>query len=566
MADRLDLALVEGDLTRDGLEPAGPMRWLRQSYDDPDGFWPGLLEANSAFFSWPSKSSLYRKYDFYHDIIARNQQNPSAAFRWYRQGAGWQELGYVQLGRLAGEAATRWASLEVGAGNKVCIVSRLNERFLVALLAALKMGLIVSLLEPCGRAFLQKRIEEVAPDFIWTEDEHLPLLSQHRSIILAETGSAGVAGYDSRSHSYSSGEVFALCFDPSSTAPHVPRELGADTAYLCAVRDGMIALGLKPGRELAAPGFNLMETQPALLLACLLNGATFVHIEERDLAKAPEILTSRPLKSVGVTGAVREILAREPVEVGKAWDFWFRNPAESQDIEPWKEFVEVLKLRDVFAGNQRWNASLGGCILFSMRRKGLVHLNVLPSAGVAWHLADLGDGERESLWDHGLFAVKPHGVEGKTGIAAGGLLAEAKKEWMYIGHALSGRFGRHYPVREVLESLLGFPYGPSCSVAEVPPSGAAGSSSFVLLVFVGGGKVNEAQIVEAIKKGILRELGRELLPDRFQMVPLHPRRCEDGSIDHEWCGKEYLSGGLSRRSRGEVYRRITELRDSIYFS
>lgn len=563
MPDRLDLSIVENDLTREGLQPAGPMSWLLRSYDAPDDFWAALLAANAALFPWPGKSRLHWKYDFFHDIIARNRQNSSPAFRWFREGTGWQELDYPRLGTLAAEKAARWEKLGACAGRKLCLVSPLNDRLLIAFLAALKIGMIVSLLPPWGYSFLRRRLDELTPDHVWVPEDYAPLLFPYRSLILEEGGRGGDAD-DARSHSYAASEPFALCFDPTTDPPHVPRELSADSAYLCAVRDGTVALGLKPGRELAAPGFGLMDVQPAMLLACLLSGATFVHVEESELARNPGLLAERPLRAVGITEAVRNLLLDRPVEVGKNWEFWFRDPAASQDFETWKDFIEALKLGGAFAGNQRWNASLGGCILFSVRRKGSAHHLVLPAAGVPWQLVDAADEKRLSLWAGGVFAVKPAGA--KDGIAAGGMLAESRNEWHFLRPVLPGRSGRLYPVREVLDALCDLPFGSSCSMVEVPASRPDGSSLFILLVFAGGRRVNEASVAERIGKTVLRELGREFLPDRIQVVALHPRRCEDGSIDQDWCGREYLSGGIARRQAGEVYRRLTDLRDLIHFS
>jgi hypothetical protein len=564
MSHRLDLALVEKDLARDALEPAGQMKWLRQSYGDSAGFWHALIEAHNALFPWPGKSSPFRSYDFYHDIIARNLRNPAPALRWYGESYGWQELSYEQLGRQAARKAAQWARIGAGAGRKLCIVSYLNELFVVALLAALKTGLIVSFLPPWGPSFLKKRIDELSPDFIWTEEENFPLLAPYRHIILAEEAPAGGEEESSSSHCYAAGETFALCYDPTAPSPHVPRALTSDAAYLGAVRDGMIALGIKPGHAVAAPGLCVMEAQPALLLACLLAGATFVHLDEEDVARAPEHLVDRPLRAVGVTPAIREMLLQKPVEVGKTWDSWFRDPAASQEMESWKDLVDALGLHDAYSINQKWNASVGGCVLFSIRRKGTPHFCVLPAAGVPWRLADPADLERESLWNHGLFSVCPPG--GEDSVIAGGILAGSRNEWMFVRPVQSGRLGRCYPAEEVLEALSAIPHGSSCTMAEVPSAGASSLSSFVLLVFVGGRKVDEPAIAQIIRKRVLSELGKEFVPDHIQIIHLHPRRGEDGSIDHGWCGSEYLSGGLSRRARGEVFRCITELRDLIHLS
>ncbi len=565
MSNRLDLSLIEKDLALEAREPAGPMHWLHDSYKAPETFWPALLSVNESFFAWPCKSRFRGNYDFFHDIIARNRRNPSPAFRWYEEKGGWRELGYDQLGKLAAGRAALWTSFGAAAGAKLCIVAQIDDQFLVSLLAALKTGMAIAILPPCGRAFLKRRIDVVAPDFVWTREENAPLLAEYRDILLSGTTARRVEDDDARSHSYRGPETLALCFDPSSAEPHAARELSAESAYLSAVRDGMIALGLKPGQGLSAPGFDIMETQPAMLLACLLNGATYVHLSERDVVRTPGLLREQPLKAVGVTEITREKLLQGRVEVGGNWEFWFRDPAESQSIVAWNEFAELMGLHAVFAGNLRWNASLGGCILFSVRRKGSPHVKVLPAAGVPWRLADPADERRFSLWSHGWFSVQARGAE-KDGTIAGGMVTEDRNEWIFVRPVFAGRSGRYYPAREVLDVLSDTTHGLSCSMVEVPASRADGSSRFTLLVFAGGRQVSEASVSEGIRMKILRDLGRDFLPDDVRVVALHPRRCEDGSIDHEWCAKEYLSGGLTRRERGEVYKRITEMRDLVHQS
>ena len=161
--------------------------------------------------------------------------------------------------------------------------------------------------------------------------------------------------------------------------------------------------------------------------------------------------------------------------------------------------------------------------------------------------------------------MRPPGTE-KDGVIAGGMLAEDRSEWLFIRPVFSGRYGRCYPAAEVLEAVSGSPRVLSCSVVEVPASRPDGFSLFTLLVFVGGRQVNGAAVSETLRKRISKELGKEFLPDSIEILPLHPRRGEDGRTDHDWCVKEYLSGGLSRRARGEVYRPLTELRDLIHFS
>lgn len=563
MPDRLDLSLIEAGLIKDAMESVGAMPWLDESYTAPRLFWGALFDVHKAFFPWSGKTSLFGRYDFFQDIVVRNRSNSSPAFRWVSSSHGWRALSYAELGELASMKAAGWAAAGARSGRKICIVSPFNERYVIALLAALKMGLIVSCLPPQGGAFLEKRLKALAPDHIAVEGIYLPMLQNWKSLILPERPGEDVKKDEVPSYSYKTGEAVALLFDPSSETPHIPRRVPSDAAYLCSVRDGLIALGIRPGLALAAPGFHFLETQPALLLSCLMNGGTFVHLTENDIAETPLLLTGQTLRAVGVTTGVRDVLLRNPSPVGKAWDYWFREPAESQDLVSWKEFIDVLNLKDAYACNQRWSAALGGCLLFSLRRKGMAHTQVLPSAGITWQTADLADTGRESLWPCGYYAPSLMGAEKDETTVCGGVIARNRSEWMFVRPVMEGRSGRVYPVGEVLEVLAGLAPPPSCSVVEIPPAGGALGPLFVLLVFVGGRSVDESVLASNIRKRIERELGKEFLPDRVEVLPLHPRRDEEGGIDHVWCRDNYLMGGLARRSRGDVYRCITELRDMV---
>jgi hypothetical protein len=99
---------------------------------------------------------------------------------------------------------------------------------------------------------------------------------------------------------------------------------------------------------------------------------------------------------------------------------------------------------------------------------------------------------------------------------------------------------------------------------EVPSFESGGDSVFVLLVFMGGKRgVDEAGLIQTIFKAIEREMGKEFFPDRIHFFPLHPRGVADGELDHKWCQEQYLTGGLFRKSRDEIYRTLAQLREYV---
>lgn len=565
MPMHIDRTLIEKDLCKKELGPSPEMKWLLESYKNPADFWEALYRSQKPFLHLPRKSIPFKSYDFYHDVIICNLKNTEPALRWYDSLIGWQEISYPDMGKLASRKTSAWIDSGVQPGQKLCIIYPLGLDLIVSLMAAFKLGLIVSLLPPAGSEFLKVRLEILDPDHIDTDDIYFSLVQAW----LKRTLTAGQASIKNkadveRSYAYPSGSVAALCFDPSSKTPHIPKELTSDALYLNPLRDGNFPLGLQPGKTLAAPGFHFLETQPGLVLACLLNGGTYLHIEPDDISEKPDLLLDRPLRAMGVTSRVRNILLEKPVDAGKHWDYWFKNPAESQDIVSWQAFIETLKLKEVLAGNLKWEASLGGCSLFSLKYLGQTNVNVLPCAGLSWCLTDVSGSNLETVMDYGILSLAPPGMQGEKA-ATLNILAKDRNEWYFIGSQKPSRAGRFYPFSEVLETLQNLLFGFCSSIVEVPASGSDSVSRFVLLVFLGARTdVDKAAVSKKIHDRIEITMGKEFLLDGIRYFPLYPKQGPDGTVDHDWCRFQYLTGALFRKSRQEIFTCLTRMREYLF--
>ncbi|MEW5804187.1 MAG: hypothetical protein AB1847_18990 [bacterium] len=577
----LNMSLIERELSRNKGEHPGELAWLEESYRNFSAFFHALKTTQDRFSPLAGKSVPLKRYDFFYDLITRHQGMTTPAFRWYDPVQGWQEISYGELGAAATKKAAFWINSQVEAGQHLCIMHPFGAKYVISLLAAWKIGLVISSLPPQGNRFWQRRLEALNPDHIVSEEIFSPFLQPWQERLLPEvpeiaevsgmsSAKSGMATGRAISATFPAGAVIALCFDPSSQTPHIPVELTSDAAYLSGLRDGMIALNLRPGQAVAAPGFHFFETQPALVIASLMTGGTYIHLEVEDIAKNPKLLTAYPLKAIGVSSRVRDLLFRHPVEAGTFWHSWFRNPAESFDLDQWQSFIQTVKLEEAYAGNLKWDAATGGCSLFSVRRKGQAHAHVLPSAGGPWRLTDLSGSGHEALGDCGLFS--PSAIDGKEKEVRAGasVLARRQKEWLFVKSLVSGREGRRYPQNEILEIIMTapeLPYCSCCSMVEAPALGASGDFMFILLIFTAGrtgmaGRtgINEADIHKKIMRKIEREMGREFLPDRIRFLPLFPRFDQGGKIDHEWCKSQYLSGSFFRKSQREIYRCLARLR------
>jgi hypothetical protein len=562
-APALDLDVLEKLLYAREADTPAVSSWLAESHRDPRAFWQGLKEAQDHLSPLPSKSVPFSEYDLYHDLIARHLSVEAPAFCWYdaerREGA----ISYAELADAASRRAAGWQRSGAAAGDVLCVVRSVGVDFVVSVVAALKLGLVLSVLPPVGRQFLATRLVALDPLHVDAEDIHQGLIPWPERILPAQVGGVN-PGESDRSASYASGSVAALLFDPASPHGQLPRPLTADALYLCALRDGLIALGLRRNLAAAAPGVPFQQAQPALLLACLMSGGTFVHLEPGDVQRDPSLLVARPLRAVGIDEATRDALLREPQPVGERWGHWFRDPATSQQTELWRRFLGEAGLERSWSANLKWEAAHGGCTLFSPRRQGQVHFDVLPAAGVSWRLVDPAHPERESVTDHGLLSLLPLGAAKPEPSATASIIARRGAGWVFAGSPEGTRRGLHYPTDEVLQALEGTPGSLGASLCFAPLLGGDTASLVVLMVFVGRtAAVDEAELRVAVERRIRQEMGADHLPDRIQFFPLAPRRDEAGAVDHAWCRSQYLTGALGSKSRDELHGCLTLLRERL---
>jgi hypothetical protein len=548
------------------LPPGGAPRepaWLLQSYEDPRAFYLHLQQQQAPRLPVNSKSAPLKSYDFFHDAVVRNLSGGAPAFSWVDGAGTVNGLTYRELGLRAARRAACWSGAGAEPGQVICLLGSLGIELAVSLLAALKLGLVVSLLPPLGRRYLARRVNNLAPDWLDASAHYGPLMEPLGVKVIPREDNAAAAEEDlGRSHSYASGSVMGLLFDPAQEQSDQPRPLTSDEAYLFALRDGLVTLSLAEGLIYAAPGFHLLETQPSLLLGGWLCGASFLHLEPEVLARRPELLVERELHAVGINTEVRDLLTRAGASVGQRWRYWFRNPAESRDLEAWIRFIEEAGLRGTFCGNLRWQAAVGGCTLTSARRTGMVSCGVWPGAGAPWLLGSVIDPATPAVGASGVLALQPLADAEGDPTSSGSILARGQGEYIFAGMRGTSRMGRTYPAVEVIEALRGLQGVLAATICQPPPTGEI-DGAVALLVFCGAGDHDAAGIQRAITARIEAELGRELLPDRIELFGLHPRRGEDGGVDHAWCQAQYLMGQLRRQAADELCCITSAIRERV---
>ncbi|QFY41264.1 acyl--CoA ligase [Candidatus Methylospira mobilis] len=550
-----DFPSIEQALWRGTPEAVMDLGWLEQSRLDSEAFWKALHAYWACRQAGLSKSMPFKSYDFYHDLLARQKERAGLALIWLDGGA-WREYSVAELMLAADRLAATWENAGAGAGETVAILHQRLQEWLPALLAGLRLGMVVSLLPQQGSGFLMRRLQKLEPQWIAAEPLCFHQLPERWRALMLPAAGGGYSQPAGLPYRYPASATVALCFDPTSPTPDIPRAVDADTLYLGALRDGVLALGVRPGQFCAAPGWHILESQPSLVLAALMSGGGWVDIELADLKKMPGRLFEQPIDILGICRELRDLLAAAQLpSAERRWRHWFRSPSESNDLFLWQDLVARLRMEKAYSGNAIWNAASGGAIVFSARCRGTPHYGVIPAAGVDWRLGAIAAPELPSVTGNGCLTFGKE-IEGETVWApTPHILSPFRGGWQYLGFFPSGRSGRTYPFEEVMEALNGL--APYMALIEAPDVSGEGDIRYALLIF-GSGKT-EAELRAVIQK----EMGCEFMPDVFEFLPLVPKLDEQGKADQDWCRYHYLSGELYRRQRKPLYRGFSELKQTI---
>jgi hypothetical protein len=576
----LDIGALERSLYGSGEGEPGSLPWLEASWRHPESFWLGLWERARRGSAIQPGSLPFRFYDFYHDIVHRFEGSGRGAMQTPDGREGWRVLSFAGLGQQSRSLASAWLDAGAEKGRVVAFVLDTGETLMRTLLTALRLGMVISLIPPAGRFLLTKRMERLRPDFVVVEDLHaaLPVFSTFKrlphEVFSPEALSRGASSRSPLPSQavYPSSGTAALLFDPTSPEPCTPRPLTADALYLGALRDGMLVMGLRSGDFFAAPGFHLLETEPSLMLAGLLSGATRIHMEPENMGDQALCLGSQPLRVLGISRVFRDSLSARTLDLSRSCLRWFRHPGEGPPSQAWTDCIQNLGLGKAMVSCHAWNASLGGVSLFSTGKAGRVHAEVFPAAGIRWRLGDVADPSLSVAGQQGLFMPCPdlsakEGDEAEGALASSAILSPHGKGYFHAPAPHTGKRGLCYPEKEILEILKGYlPKGIYTALAILDREGAQEDPVCVLLVFGPGlfsekGREDDGQVrlASEIRTCIAREAGEVFVPDQVKFFPLFPRFDETGEVDGRWCADQYLTGRLQRKSRHPVFRSLARL-------
>ena len=523
--------------------------------DEP--YWRGLHESLYAGSDVLPKSAPFASYDIYHDLVTPHLERGRTALAAPLSSAPdkLDTMSFDALHLRSNAQSAQWIERGVEPEQIVLIVSPPGPELLVSLLTGWRLGAVVSWVPPLGPAFIANRHRALKPDHVFAPTRYAELLQRVMDPKAVLPGPSGAAGTPVGSHTYASSAVAAKLFSPLSETPDVPVELTVDELFLPQLRDGRATLLAKPGDQISAPGFDILQYQPWLMLATISAGATWVELSEADVQRHPDHLAA--LTVAGVTERTRNrVLDRSAL--GK-WRLWFKSPVTPIDWRPWHDFGKTVAKHGGLGFNLDGNAAAGGALVCSDKAPDVAHQRIRPAPGLPWQVSDANLTGSPASGDSGFFTALLEEGDARSGRL---IVAKSNDQWLCPAVMIRGRGASVYPAREVA-AVAELHEAVTFATAHVQPSAERADGACITVVaFVDPALAEHlteasALIERQIRGAIDTELGTRYGPDRVELYPLHPRfDPEEGRPDEAWCKLQFASGALDRKRRLALFRFI----------
>lgn len=549
-----------GELRQGLIAPAGrPFTmpaWLSASPEDPDAFWrmaaPLLLAAPGG----TARSSLFERYNLFHELGARHAEPGRIALRELDPGNGYVESSYTAIVERAACLARAWRHSGLTAGTTVAVVASFGGQLLVALLAAWRCGAIAAPIPALGRAFVRNRIDALAPDFVATSEGRAAWLRIEAEQSLPLTPPRDGLPDRDPPHLWAAGDVALRCFSPLGQNALAVHEVAAEPLLLGALRDGLLLLALESGQTIAAPGFCELQEKIPLMLAALAAGACWVELSLEAACADPDDLLAR-VEVLGVHDDLRdEILSQRPRGRLRRW---FRNPAAEPAYDAWERLAGLPLAERALGTSLFVNTAAAGAIVCAPWRANPGRNQALLAPGRPWRLFAAGLRQAESLGDHGVLAcagdVLPPDALGRP------VLARAGGEYLWVTSLDTHRRGQRLPAGEICAAVSEHPDVWRAALVDYPKGANGLSSGAALLVFVrpDAPALRVADLTDAISV----ELGEQFLPDRTDLLHVPSRTTKDGRVDESWARAQYVARLLALKEREPLFRALGRLRFAL---
>lgn len=528
----------------DGQATAPCPPWLSASWQEPEVFasalWSHAVTTQPAF-----SADGWSRVTLYHDLLLRHLPARGAGPIAWRDAAG--TLSYAALHARCEALAAHLLSQGLQPGAALVLLLPFGADLLVALLAALRLGLCAVPILPTAPLWVERRLALVKDARIYTIQHHYLLRGAARERCLPAAPTAAPAAPLPPPHCYAA-DAECLRLWPSLTQrPAAPLALRAGALLHGCLRDGLFALALRPGDTLAAPDLPAPRYQPTLLLTALLHGATFAHLPLDTLRGGASWPALRTL-------VASDTLCQALLQAGKApcrVELILRDPAGAPAaLKAWHELLRLPALKKVACGNLVYDGALGGVLLAAPPRRGAVSQDASPVVGRAFALQQIA-ADAPALSGIGRYQPLPPPALPPLDL----LLQQGDAGYLCAGAVLPRRGGLPFPGEDVRAAAGALPGVLGSAVIVVPQ--AQGGARVHLLCYCGAEAAPTREVVAA---RLAEALGPAALPDEIDVLRLYPPRGADGALDAERARYELSYGLLHIKGRLASLQPLNQLR------
>jgi len=509
-----------------------------------------------SLFSWwrreqgfGCKSIIDHDIDFYSDLVNRHDMPDRLAIEWLKGGVR-NSLSYSALREAILLQEGQWSS-SLQPGHTVAIVSADPVRRLVALMAALRRGLVVTVVPAVGPSRLAHSLTALDCQHLVVDPAFWSWVPAEWKIRLVKpTASGKTPGH--ASFCYPKDAIVMRTLDPWIEEGGV-HALLASELFTNLIRDGYRILGMTRGARLVwspDPG----DEGPFLELATLLCGGIITLLDEHHAEASWRLLLDTECHAVRVSRRLTQCYVQLATAEGKPpnWSRWFRHPVESIDPSPWLQFTQQCSLENIPQAQLAWSAASGGICLGSAWNPDIGDWRLCPPPGLIWQLGQVSEPGRRTLSDFGRLCLFDKSEAEPVPLPTPFMLSKSGDSFRFVGCYPAGRQGRPYPRKVVSQALMRA--GAWHAIIEIPSVNGLETPSYTLVGFM------ETRPASELVSLLEREVGTDAIPDDVVIIPLVPRLLEDGSIDEAWTRTAYLNGEYDHRIRHPVHQAISRFK------
>lgn len=520
---------------------------------------PGTQHDDVSLFTWWRTRLGFncisvpdRDLDLYGDLVARHQSDEYLALTFTIAGKP-IEVTYQQLHDEVVMLHRRWAQVLLQPGKTLAIAARSPLTRMVAHLAALRSGLVPTILIPQGTTRLAREIAWLAPDHIFGDRDLVQSLpDEFRALSLPGEGVAKMEPTPCGSQPSDAPAI--RFFDPYQPGPGGIRTLSNRVLFGHLLRDAILVLGLNRGSRFAC--FQKQSPfSPLAELAALFAGAHYVGLNADDDAGVQGPLFTQSFDVVHLPLSVAQRWQEVALDTAPSWARWFRDPLESLDFMAWDGIVRALKLEGVPSASLHWSRQSGTVTLGTPWDTTPHDFGIYPSTGVPWHLGDLVSPKSEAKQGFGRYCQLVATGEEIEVLPSPILLSAFGSSFRFLGTYPKGRSGVPFP-KHLVMLALSTPDAWHAVIEQENPNNGDGVR-YVLLAFMDPRPVQEIQI------RLEREIGLDGVPDEIKIFKILPRFDDSGKPDQPWIQRNFLNGELERRSQLKVYQQLSAFKNAL---